>query len=431
VRLDGKKYVIWTVIYIAMKTVILSIGREFKEFAELAKTLDMDINKSFIQKRKMPHRKFFVGEGKFEEISGFVKDNDIKTVLINGIVKPSQHYNIENGLGVECIDRIGLILKIFKMRAESQEAKLQIEHARLKYEIPLLREWIHRSKSREHPGFLAGGEYRIDVYYDLVKRRVNKIGKLLDKIRADRKIKRSYRRKKGYTNITLVGYTNAGKSSLFNILTRSDVFVDENLFSTLSTTSRRVAERARTIILTDTIGFIGDMPHWLIESFQPTLEEIRDAECLLWIFDGLDTEKDILRKFRACNEVLNMTENPIIIPILNKADLLDKEDYNVKKEKIRELIGKIPNIISSRTLFGIDDLIKKIIEETRLPIRIQIVLKNAKETQAMISWMFNTIDVINVNYGRNIVVEAWCRKQDPTIIKSRFDKLINKIEILS
>lgn len=262
-----------------MNAVLLSVSENHDEFVSLANTLGFSIRKTFVQKRPYPDPRTFLGRGKLKSIADYLDNNKTDLVLVDDYLKPLQHYNLEKELKLECLDRIGLILRIFELRASTQETKLQLESARLTYEIPLLREWIHRSKSTEHPGFMAGGEYRIDIYYDKIRRRLLKISKTIEQIRRDKRVKREFRSKKGYKTAVLFGYTNAGKSTLFNYLTKSEAFVDDKFFSTLSATSRRITPRLkRTIILTDTIGFVEDMPHWLIEAFKPTIEEIQDAD---------------------------------------------------------------------------------------------------------------------------------------------------------
>ena len=413
-----------------MDAIIISTDEECGELVDLADTLDMNIKEVFVQKGIRPHPRFFVGKGKIEEISDYVESVDLDVVLVNGVVKPSQHYNIERKLGIECIDRIGLILRIFKTRAGSPESKLQIEHAMLKYEVPLLREWIHRSKGGEHPGFLAGGEYKVDVYYDFIRKRISKIGKELEKIRKDRNIQRKFRKKMGCATLALVGYTNAGKTSLFNSLTKSDLFVDDKLFSTLSTTSRKMSKHSRTIIVTDVIGFIADMPPWMIESFKASLEETRNADCLLWVFDGLDNEADLLRKHQTCKETLDLSKTPKIIPVLSKEDLVDEGELEKRKKTVKRLMGDAPSIISSKSLFGIDDLESRIIKTMRMPIRVRISLNSKEKTHSALSWMFNTLEIINIDYGTKTVIDAWCEKSDPEIIKSRFKNVVIKVDIL-
>jgi len=405
-----------------MDAVILSLNEDNKEFIELVRTLDLDIKRIFIQKRSHADPKSFIGKGKLKEVESFVKEDNSKLILVNGIIKPSQHYHLEQTLGAECVDRIGLILKIFASRSSDLESKLQIEAARLKYEMPLLREWIHRSKSGEHPGFMAGGEYRIDIYYDRIKRRANKISKRLEKIRADREIKREYRKKRGYKTLAFVGYTNAGKSALFNVLTRSSVFVDNKLFSTLSIKSRKISDQPKPIIITDTIGFIEDMPHWIVESFLPTLEEIKEADCQLWIFDGSDSEKDLIKKYRICKDVLNMKKTKIQISVITKSDLLSEKEITSYRKIIKDLTGTVPIIVSAKTSRGIENLITNIIESVRAPIKAQIAFKSEKQVQQAISWIFDSMDVIKL--------KLWCSDKDLSILKDKFGRIINKIDII-
>jgi GTP-binding protein HflX len=426
-----QRYFRYHVILLSVKAIIISLSEDLDELVLLANTLDIGIERNFVQKRRHSHPRLFVGEGKLDEIADYVDSNEIDAALINDIIKPSQHYTLEKRLGIQCIDRIGLILDIFKMRASSTESKLQIEHAMLRYEIPIVREWIHKSRSGEHPGFLTGGEYGIDAYHDLIKKKITKVGRTLEKVRKDRSIKRALRRKMGCVNLTIMGYTNAGKSSLFNVLTDSDAFVDDKYFSTLSVKSRRMDKRAKTIIITDTIGFIEGMPPWLIESFHASMEEIADSDCVLWVFDGSDGDDDIENKFGVCWNALNTLTEPIIIPVLNKVDLLNEEDVDDKMGVIEGLTGKIPSAISASNRDGIDELRQRILGSLRPKLDVRITIKSGPKTQNILSWLFDHTDVVEVTYGQKVLVNARCEEKDVDVIRARYGRSIQKVKILT
>ncbi|MGD1061476.1 MAG: GTPase HflX, partial [Methanomassiliicoccales archaeon] len=236
---------------------LLSVSDDVSEIEELALAAGYEITFEIVQRRDRPDPSTFVGKGKLDEVKGLLGKVRTGGLLINGYLKPSQHYNLENALKVECIDRIRLVLDIFATRASSRESILQVERAKLEYETPLLREWIHSAKMGEHPGFLGGGEYAVDVYYDTIRKRIRKIDEELERLRSSSETRRRQRKRKGVALVSLAGYTNAGKSSLMNALTKGEVYVGPTVFTTLTTTTRRIRgwSGGREILMTDTIGF--------------------------------------------------------------------------------------------------------------------------------------------------------------------------------
>jgi GTP-binding protein HflX len=417
-----------------MNTILLSITGKHDEFEKLADTLGFSIRRTFVQRRARPDPRTFFGRGKLKNVTEYLDKNETDLVLVDDYLKPLQHYNLEKELKLECLDRVGLILKIFELRASTQEAKLQLESARLTYEIPLLREWIHRSKSTEHPGFMAGGEYRIDMYYDKIKRRLLKISKTIEQIRMDKRVKRDFRSKMGYKTAVLFGYTNAGKSTLFNYLTKSQVFVDEKLFSTLSATSRKIASQfKRTIILTDTIGFVEDMPHWLIESFKPTIEEIQGADCVLWVIDGSDGFDDLRRKYNVCRDSINLDSDKKVIPIITKIDLLNEKEIDNIIKRISELTDTDPCKVSGKEGTGVNELIIELKNILKFSIEVKIILRNVSKTQHVLSKLYGIADVKTVEYskkGQSVTIHMLCESKDLNIIKSRYGDLIKKTRII-
>jgi len=285
------------------KAIIVSIDNAVSEIIQLADTLEYSVVKEFIQKRKLPDVNFYVGSGKLDEIKEFINDSEepIDLIIINGELKPSQWFSLEKQFKIEVYDRIHLILAIFEERAERKEARLQVKLAQLQYERPYVRELIHRARAGEHPGFMAGGEYQVDDYYEMIKKQMKKIRYDLKKIRSDREHHRKTRYKSGFYLVSLAGYTNAGKSSLLNLLSGEQVNVEGKLFSTLSTTTRRIPKKAKgetiPILLTDTVGFIENLPSWIIDAFHSTLEEIEVADVVVLVVDGSEekeTKKSII-----------------------------------------------------------------------------------------------------------------------------------------
>ncbi len=271
-----------------MDVILVTLGERDEEIVELIDSMGFHIVKEFRQKRERGSPRFFVGKGKAEEIKDFVEENDIDMVVFDGDLNPSQHYQLENFIGIRCIDRIGIILDLFATRARTKESRHQVELARIEYELPLLREWISKKKVDDRPGFLAGGEYRVDTYYEHARKRKKKINEELKKMEKERALRRKSRKESGYGLISIVGYANAGKSSLFNMLSAEDILVEDRLFSTLSTTTRKFHKSKKRILLTDTVGFIKDLPVWLIQSFKSTLEEVYLSDIILLLLDGSD-----------------------------------------------------------------------------------------------------------------------------------------------
>lgn len=223
------------------KTIIISLQDDNDELERLAESLDYDVVKIFVQHHSAPNRSFYIGKGKIKEVKEYLEKNDIvDCAIVNGKLTPSQWYNMEKELNIRVYDRIRLILDIFADRAKRKEAKLQVKLAYLRYEKPYIKELVNRIRAGEHPGFMAGGEYDVANYYEMIKKQIKKIRKELEKIEKERESHYEYRWKKGYYLITIAGYTNAGKSSLLNSLTGENVKVEERLFSTLSTTTRAI-----------------------------------------------------------------------------------------------------------------------------------------------------------------------------------------------
>ena len=246
-----------------------------------------------------------------------------------------------------------LVLNIFSTRAFSREAQLQVHRAKLIYEIPLLREWIHNAKGGEHPGFLGGGEYETDAYYELIRRQLSRIDTELQKTGDRPTLRRQQRKKRGFHMVAIAGYTNAGKSTLLNTLTAEKALVEDRMFSTLSTTTGRMEGENKQILLTDTIGFLGDLPHFMIESFKSTIDEVYFADLVLLVVDSSDPDDEFRRKLETSKDILFPEVDPSsLIVVLSKKDLRPQTSLN----KIRLVKETIPSrevlTISSKTRGG-------------------------------------------------------------------------------
>ncbi|MGB9841185.1 MAG: GTPase HflX, partial [Candidatus Bathyarchaeales archaeon] len=238
-----------------------------------------------IEQIRAPDARYQIGAGKVEELARLVKETGAEKIIFDNALRTVQAYNLAKATGVEAIDRFKLILEIFTKRATTTEAKLQIQLATLQYELTHAKERVRLAKMKEQPGFMGLGAYEADVYYEAVKRQVHTIQRKLRKIREKRFLHRERRAELGFSTISLAGYTNAGKSSLFNALTEESTQVDNALFTTLSTTTRLIEISKRKFLLTDTVGFIDRLPLTLIEAFHSTLEETIYADLIILVLD--------------------------------------------------------------------------------------------------------------------------------------------------
>lgn len=243
-----------------------------------------------IARRKAPDAAFFVGSGKADELKQLVTDERAEAVIFDQTLSPAQQRNLERHLGVEVLDRTGLILEIFGARARSHEGKLQVELARLEYLASrLVRRWSHLERQRGGVGHRGGpGERQIELDRRMIDQRIKSLKERLSKLKRQRHTQRRGRERTGTFRVSLVGYTNAGKSTLFNALTKAGTYAADQLFATLDTTTRQLylAEAQRSVTLSDTVGFIRDLPHTLVESFEATLLEATEADLLLHVVDA-------------------------------------------------------------------------------------------------------------------------------------------------
>ena len=269
-----------------------------REFEMLARAGGYEPLEVLIQKRRQDQR-FYVGRGKLEELKEVVRRLGAGVVITYHELKPTQYVNLERSLGVRVMDRIQLILEIFDRRAGSREAKLQIELARLRHEIPRIREYIRLAKLGEQIGFLGAGEYAVEAYYRYVLNRVSVIKRELEEIRGRKERLVLKRKDAGLPEVVITGYTMAGKTTLFNRLTRDEKYRDGMPFATLSTYSHVVNICGAKVIITDTIGFIDDLPPLLIEAFYATITEIAHADLLLLVLDTSDEIEEFERKLRS------------------------------------------------------------------------------------------------------------------------------------
>jgi len=295
---------------------------EFIELVRSADVVDIDV---IVGSRQQPSAKTFIGKGKLEEIAGQINEQKIEVVLFNHALSPSQERNLEAHLQCRVLDRTGLILDIFAQRAQSFEGKLQVELAQLKHlSTRLVRGWTHLERQKGGIGLRGPGETQLETDRRLLNKRIKYLNSRLDKVARQREQSRQARKKADIPTISLVGYTNAGKSTLFNCLTESNAYAANKLFATLDPTIRKLdLDDQSSVILADTVGFIRHLPHDLVAAFRATLIETREADLILHVVDCADDDRR--EKMFAVNQVLeeiNASETPQLV-IYNKIDLPD------------------------------------------------------------------------------------------------------------
>jgi GTP-binding protein HflX len=398
--------------------ILISIDKSTSEIIQLANTLGYNVLKEFIQQRINPDVNFYIGCGKVDEIKEFLEDveESVDLVIVNGELKPSQWFSLEKKLETNVYDRIRLILAIFEEHAERREALLQVKLAQLQYERPYVRELIHRAKAGEHPGLMAGGEYQVDDYYEMIKRQTKKIREDLQKIRQNRELQRQTRSKSGFFSVSLAGYTNAGKSSLMNLLSGEKVKVEEQLFSTLSTTTRSIMtknkEKKIPILLTDTVGFIENLPSCIIDAFHSTLEEIELADVVVLVVDGSEAEEIVEKKLRvSLNELRNIGVSAPIIIAINKIDLIENTSLNRLREYLEQtgiVEDHVVVDISVKEQKHIERLLETISESLPHMVKITFQLPLEEKSQTFISQLYEKTKVIHIRYNGFITVEVEC-----------------------
>ncbi len=296
---------------------------DLEELRQLARSAGAEVCSAVIGSRDKPDPSLFVGKGKAEEIRARVAAERIDVVLVNHALTPSQERNLEKAVGCRVLDRTGLILGIFAQRARSREGQLQVELAQLEHlSTRLVRGWTHLERQKGGIGLRGPGETQLEVDRRLIRDRIKKLHERLEQVTQQRRSRRRARDRIPIPTVSLVGYTNAGKSSLFNRLTGAGVYAADQLFATLDPTMRRVDLPGNlSVILADTVGFIRDLPHDLVAAFKSTLEEVAAAELLLHVVDAANPER--LDPMQRVNQVLAEIEASAIpqIVVFNKIDL--------------------------------------------------------------------------------------------------------------
>jgi GTPase len=326
------------------------------ELALLAQSAGDDPVVRITAKRKAPDAALFVGSGKADEIKAAVQTHQARGVIFDQALSPAQQRNLEQHLGVPVADRTALILDIFAARAQSHEGKLQVELARLQYQATrLVRRWTHLERQTGGIGLRGGpGEAQIELDRRMIGERIKTVKSRLEKVKKQHQTQRRAREKSGTLRVSLVGYTNAGKSTLFNALTKSRTVAADQLFATLDTTTRQMwlAEVGKSVVLSDTVGFIRDLPHKLVDAFRATLYEATEADVLLHVVDAASPlAGDQMAEVERVLEEIGAQRIPQIL-VFNKLDLIEPA---AQPRVLSDAIERAPGVVTPRVFVSAKD----------------------------------------------------------------------------
>lgn len=287
-----------------------------------------------IRQKILDRHKYGIGEGKVTELKELVTKIKPDVIVYDEVLKPSQNYNLASTLKTNILDRESLILEIFEKRSTSYESHLQIKLAQLRYEMSRAKEKVRLSKMGEQPGFMGIGMYEVDTYYNDIQNRMKSVKSKLAKTGKQRALHREARRRVGLKTISLAGYTSAGKTTLFNLLTGETKEESPELFTTLSTTTRKIFIEKNPVLISDTVGFISKLPAYMIEAFKSTLEELRFADVVVVVIDVSDSTEELKKKFRSCLKTLADldVDSEKVVYALNKSDLISPEEIVQRSE---------------------------------------------------------------------------------------------------
>ncbi len=354
-------------------------GEELQEFKELAHSGQFIPVAVISATLREPNPKFLIGSGKLEEIKAAVVANEAGIVLFNHTLSPAQERNIERELKCAVMDRTGLILEIFAQRARSHEGRLQVELAQLEHlSTRLVRGWTHLERQRGGIGVRGGpGETQIELDRRMIRERIKQLNKKLEKVGKRRELNRSTRRKVPIPTVSLVGYTNAGKSTLFNRLTSANVYAADQLFATLDPTLRRLElPFGKSAILADTVGFIRHLPHSLVTAFHATLEETTQANLLLHVIDAHSDQRH--SNIEEVNSVLQEIGASDVrqIEVFNKIDLIPGESARVERDSSGAVTRVWVSAVTGQGMPELIDAIGEYLQRARetIELRVPVVL---------------------------------------------------------
>jgi len=393
-----------------------------KELGNLAEAAGYTVV-AVVDQVKKANPRFQIGRGKVKEITQLVKKHNAEKIVFDNKLKSVQAYNLAKETGVEAVDRFQLILEIFTHRASTTEAKLQIQLAKLRYELAHAKEKVRLARMEEQPGFMGLGAYEVDVYHEAVQRQVHTIQKRLEKIKRKRDLHRKRRQELGFSSVSLAGYTYAGKSTLFNLLVQEAVPTGGGLFTTLSTTTRIFDLLGKRVLLTDAVGFIDRLPITLIDAFRSTLEETVFSDLILLIIDASESLENIKKKLLvSLDTIQKIGAHGIPFRFLtSKTDLLSELEVQKRKEALKDLASTIIPI-SALCNRNISLLKQELSKRLSNYVHATFSIPLSDETLSFLSWLFNYADVKNVKYENDyaeVIFEA---------VPSFIDKVLGRVE---
>ncbi|MDP7625306.1 MAG: GTPase HflX [Rhodospirillales bacterium] len=375
-----------------------------EEATRLAEAIELEIHHAEIITINRPKPASLLGGGTVERLEGYIAHHEIEVVVMDAALSPVQQRNLEQAWKAKVIDRTGLILEIFGARARTKVGTLQVELAALSYQRSrLVRSWTHLERQRGGFGFMGGpGERQIEADRRLIDERITSLKRQLKDVRRTRQLHRKARQRVPYPVVALVGYTNAGKSTLFNSLSNADVASEDQLFATLDPTMRSLKlPSGREVILSDTVGFVSDLPLELIESFSATLEEVQEADLLLHIRDishidaaAQKEDVELVLKNLGVSEASELTTvaSVPLIEVLNKSDLLSLEERDIQTTRANRRNDQMV-LVSAITGDGFAKLLKTV--DDRLTARRQeVTLKVSWEEGGVLAWLYERGEVI-------------------------------------
>ena len=359
---------------------------------------------------RRPDATFQIGRGKAEELAEMVKKLSAEKVIFENELQPRQTYNLANITNVEIIDRFQLILEIFVQRASTQEAHLQIQLARLHRQLPRAKESVRLARLGERPGFMGLGQYEVDIYFDDIRRQIASKKNELIKVQDHRRLHRNQRSAAGFPIISLAGYTDAGKTTLFNALTGETKLVESTLFTTLTTTTRAIKLEGGRALLTDTVGFIDRLPVALVEAFHSTLEETILADLIILMVDLHESVEEIRRKLTCSQDTITEIGAGGVptITALNKIDLLEENEITSRVMAIQDLTVD-PILISSQQHINTDQLKQHLgrVLDTLYLLTLQLPLND--ESLSYLSELHEKVTIVQTEYrDRTIAIKLKC-----------------------
>ena len=399
---------------------------DLSEFQQLAKSAKVEISQLITTARSVPQAKYFVGEGKAQEIAQAVEIHNASVVLVNHSLTPAQTRNLESICQCRVVDRTGLILDIFAQRARSHEGKLQVELAQLKHlATRLVRRKTGLDQQKGAVGLRGPGETQLETDRRLIKVRIAQLQNRLEKVEKQRNQNRQTRKKADIPTISLVGYTNAGKSTLFNQLTQANVYAADQLFATLDPTLRRLSiQDVGTTILADTVGFIRDLPHDLVSAFKSTLQETTEASLLLHVIDCADPRK--LENIAAVNDVLieiKANEVPFLL-IYNKIDQLEDIQPHIEYDDQNKPVAVYLSAQSGDGINLLVDAIRERLKNEILHFRLTLSSQEGKIRHHL--YRLNCIRKEEISEQGDFLLEIQIDKIEWLKLIKQFPKLAEK-----